>query len=101
MYRTLCIGVSCAPGLHGALGDLGYGFTSGDQTRFSRDLAPAPCKVWRTLFMPSSSSEHISDIVTHLTSQDQPDWHSGATVSCIGVKMAVGLCPSRLAHPPC
>ena len=42
---------------------------------FLRTLVPASCKVWPVFF---ASSERLSDVMTHLPSQDQPDWHSRA-----------------------
>lgn len=69
--------------------DLSDSFGSGDQTGFSKDSAP--CRAW-PVFCTSSSSEHLSDAMTHLSSQDQPDWHSKAVQSWGGGnKMEPGI----------
>lgn len=47
---------------------------------FPRTLAHAPCKVWPAFFS-SSGSEPLSGTITHLSYEDQPDWHSKATSS--------------------
>lgn len=96
MYGVCALsgGVSGALGLHRADGgegrreDLSDGFGSGDQTGFSKDSAP--CKAW-PMFCTSSSSKCLSDTMTHLSSQDQPDWHSKATRSWRVDRMEAGI----------
>lgn len=50
----------------------------------------APCEVW-PVFCTSSSLEHLPDAMTHLPSQDQPDWHSKAAPSWRVDRMEPGV----------
>ena len=98
--RALSRGVCRAPGLHGAgwgwrgwgEEDPSYGITSGDQTGFSKDSSARSLQgvVGVLSSSSSSSSEHLSDTITHLSSQDQPDWHSKAAWSCQVDRMEPG-----------